>query len=415
MKNSSLGDSQNDTGALRRAHFPIFSREIHGHRLVYLDSAASAQKPASVLEAMRRVYQESYANVHRGLHTLGQEVTDAYERSRATIAQFINAASADEVVFVRGATEAINLVAACLGRTLLQQGDEVLLTTLEHHSNIVPWQMLREERGIVLKVVDPTPEGALDVDRVQRSLTRRTRLVAVTHISNVLGTVLPIREIAACAHSAGARLLVDGCQAVPHVSVDVQDLDADFYVFSGHKMYGPTGIGVLYGKRPLLENFPPWQGGGEMIVRVSFERTTFKTPPHRFEAGTPPFVEAIGLAAAAAYLQALDRQALLRDEQNLLASARERLSCIPGVRLLGSEQAAAVLSFVISDVHPHDVATILDQSGIAVRAGHHCAQPLMAHLDVPGTVRVSVGVYNDSDDLDALEEGLWKVRRVFDQ
>jgi cysteine desulfurase / selenocysteine lyase len=398
------------------ADFPILERSVNGKRLVWLDTAATAQKPRAVLDAMRDFCETRYANVHRGVHTLGHAATEAYEAARARVAAFIGAGGADEIVFVRGATEAINLVAASFGRAALKAGDEIVLTELEHHANIVPWQLLRDASGVVIKVVPIADDGAIDLAALAAMLGPRTRLVAVAHVSNVLGTVLPIAAIARLAHDAGARLLVDGCQAVAHQPVDVAALGADFYAFSAHKMYGPTGIGVLWGRRDLLAEMPPWQGGGEMIAEVSFDRTTFKKPPHRFEAGTPPIIEAIGLAAACDYLSHLKPAKIAVHEAALRARTVERLSMVPGLRLLGpcaDGEAAGIVSFVIDGVHPHDIATILDASGVAIRAGHHCAQPLMRRLGVAATARVSFGVYNSLEDVDTLVAALTEVRDVF--
>ena len=397
-----------------RRQFPILTRRLNESPLVYLDTAASAQKPMPVLNAMRAAYEGSYANVHRGVHTLGQEATDAFEAARHKLARFINARSACEVVFVRGATEAINLVAATFGRAELRAGDEIILSELEHHANIVPWQMLRDEKGLVLRVIPIDDQGDLSLDRFQDLLTPRTKLVAITHVSNALGTIVPIQTIIRQAHAAGVAVLVDGCQAVPHLQVDVQALDADFYVFSGHKMYGPTGIGVLYGRREILEAMPPYQGGGEMIVSVSFDETTFKQPPYRFEAGTPAIVEAIGLGAAADYLTGIGIERIGAHERALRAYASERLAKIAGVRIFrGGTRQAGIISFVLEGVHPHDIATILDQSGVAIRAGHHCAQPLMRRLGVPATARLSFGIYNTRQDVDAMIEALGAVRELF--
>lgn len=410
------GEAPDDAFDARRLRddFPILSRKVNGRPLVYLDSAASAQKPRQVLDAMRCAYESSYANVHRGVHTLSQRATEAFEAARGKVARFINARRASEIVFVRGATEAINLVAATFGRKMLQAGDEIVLSELEHHSNIVPWQLLREERGVVLKVAPIDDAGELLLDRFAELLSPRTRLVAITHVSNALGTITPIAETARLAHGAGALVLVDGCQAVPHTRVDVQAIGADFYAFSGHKLYGPTGIGVLYGRGEILEALPPYQGGGEMILSVTFERTTYKKPPHRFEAGTPPIVEAIGLGAAIDYLQGIGLERIGAHEQELLAYATERLSALPRLRLVGTAPVkAAIASFVIDGVHPHDIGTILDQSGIAIRAGHHCAQPLMHRLGVPATARASFGLYNAIGDVDALVDGVHEVLELF--
>jgi cysteine desulfurase/selenocysteine lyase len=354
------------------------------------------------------------SNVHRGVHTLSLEATEAFDAAREKVRGFINAREAAEIVFTSGTTAAINLVAASYGRRMLQAGDEILLTEMEHHSNIVPWQLLREVTGVVLKVVPVTDSGELDLEAFQRLVGPRTRIMAVTHASNVLGTVNPLRQLVDLAHSHGAVVLVDGAQAVAHMPVDVQALDCDFYAASAHKMYGPTGIGFLYGKAALLERMPPWQGGGGMIHAVSFERTTFAPPPARFEAGTPPISQAIGLAAAIDYLGAIPADALAAHELRLLAQASQRIAEIPGVRLIGTApERVSVLSFVVAGVHPHDVGTVLDAKGVAVRAGHHCAQPLMHRFQVPGTVRASFGLYNVDADVAALVDALGEVRRVF--
>lgn len=397
-----------------RADFPILAQTVHDRPLVYLDNAASTQKPRSVLEAMTTAYESYYANVHRGVHLLSQRSTDAFEAARVKVAGFLNAASTDEIVFVRGATEAINLVAATYGRARLSAGDEVIISHLEHHANIVPWQLLRDEKGIVLKVIPIDDDGRLRMDEFRALLSDRTRMVAITHVSNALGVMTPIDEIIRDAHTVGAKVLIDGCQGVQHQRVDVQTLNADFYVFSGHKLYGPTGIGVLYGKLGLLEQMPPYQGGGDMIETVTFERTMFKHPPHRFEAGTPAIVEAIGLAAAIDYVSKLTLDRIGGYEHGLLDYATARLHEIPGLRIYGTaEPKAAIISFALDAVHPHDVGTILDQAGVAVRAGHHCAQPLMERLDVAATVRASLALYNTEADVDALVEALHLVRKVF--
>lgn len=397
-----------------RDDFPILSQTVNGRPLVYLDNAASAQKPRAVLDAMRNAYEADYANVHRGVHTLSQRATEAFEAARRKVAQFINARRAGEIVFVRGATEAINLVASTFGRKMLQAGDEIVISELEHHSNIVPWQLLRDERRIALKVAPIDDAGNLLVDRFADLLSPRTRLVAMTHVSNALGTITPIAEIVRLSHGAGALVLVDGCQAVPHTRVDVQAIGADFYAFSGHKLYGPTGIGVLYGKEEILDELPPYQGGGEMILSVTFERTTYKKAPHRFEAGTPAIVEAIGLGAAVDYLERIGLDRIGAHEQALLDYATERLSALPRLRLVGtSARKAAIASFVVDGVHPHDIGTILDQTGVAIRAGHHCAQPLMHRLGLSATARASFGLYNTVDDVDALADGLQVVLELF--
>ncbi|MCP5364799.1 MAG: cysteine desulfurase [Hyphomicrobiales bacterium] len=397
-----------------RQDFPILSRTVYGRPLVYLDSAASAQKPLPVLRAMEEAYQSYYANVHRGVHALSGEATDAYEGAREKIAAFINARKAEEVVFVRGATEAINLVASSYGRRFLSPGDEVVISHLEHHSNIVPWQMLRDEKGIVLQVVPVDDDGQFLLEDFERLLSPRTKLVSVAHVSNALGTILPVRAIIEKAHAVGARVLLDGCQAAPHLSIDVQDLDVDFYVFSSHKMYGPTAIGALYGKADLLELMPPYQGGGDMIASVSFEKTTFKKPPQRFEAGTPAIVEAVGFGAAADYLSTIGLEPIRAHEQQLLEYATDRLSQLPGLTIHGPPaHKAAIISFGLAGVHPHDIGTFLDRAGVAIRAGHHCAQPLMARLGVAATARASFGLYNTTEEVDALAEALSVVREFF--
>ncbi len=397
-----------------RADFPILSRKVYGQRLVYLDSGASAQKPEAVLGTMDHIYRTSYSNVHRGAHCLGQEVTEAFEASRQTVADFIGAASSDEITFTRGTTEAINLVASSYGRGFLKEGDEVILSVMEHHSNIVPWQLLRDQIGIVIRVVSIDPAGNLLMEDYKNLLNERTKLVAMTHISNALGTVVPIAEIIRLAHDVGARVLVDGSQAVPHRQVDVRALDADFYVFTGHKAYGPSGIGVLYGKRDLLNAMPPYQGGGEMIRRVTFEETTYQDVPHRFEAGTPAIVEAIGLGAALRYLDSVGQDAIEAHEAGILAYATERLGEIPGLTIHGQAQdKASIISMTMEGLHAHDIGTIVDRAGVAVRAGHHCAQPLMDHLGIPATARASFGIYNGPDDVDALVAALEKARDIF--
>jgi len=398
-----------------RADFPILQREVYKRPLVYLDTAASAQKPRQVIEAMTSIMEQSYANVHRGVHRLSQESTDLFESARDKAAQLLNASSSDEIVFTRGATEAINLVAFSCGEGFLQAGDEVIITALEHHSNIVPWQMLRDRKGIVLKVVPMLDDGSLDLDAYRALLSERTRLVATTHISNSLGTIAPVKEMISEAKARGDILvLVDGCQAVPHARVDVRDLGADFYTFSGHKLYGPSGIGVLYGRKELLNALPPYQGGGEMISSVTVEKSTWKPAPHKFEAGTPAIVEAAGLAAAIDYVEGLDYDAIQAHEQGLLAYATERLTQIDGLRILGTAaEKASIVSFTLDGVHPHDIGTILDRAGVAVRAGHHCAQPVMDRFEVAATVRASFGLYNTEAEVDVLAAALLKVKELF--
>ncbi len=390
-----------------RADFPILGQSVPGRPLVYLDSAASAQKPRAVIDAMGDAYERSYANVHRAVHRLGVLATEAYEAARTEVARFIGADSAGEIVFIRNATEAINLVAASYGRRFLGPGDEILLSVMEHHANIVPWQLLREERGVRLRIAPITDEGELRLDAFAELLGPRTRLVAITHCSNVLGTVVPVKAVVALAHDRGVPVLIDGSQAVVHGVVDVRAIDADFYVFTGHKLYGPSGIGVLYGKAEMLARMPPYQGGGEMIEHVTFERTTFKEPPYRFEAGTPPIVEAVGLAAAIRYVSAIGLDRIAAHERDVLDYATLRLSAIGGLRLFGAARdKAPIVSFVIGDLHAFDVAALLDRAGIAVRAGHHCAEPLMERLGVPGTIRASLGLYNNRADVDALADAV---------
>jgi cysteine desulfurase/selenocysteine lyase len=397
-----------------RADFPILSRTVHGRPLVYLDSAASAQKPRAVIDCMTRFYEEDYANIHRGVHYLSQRATDAFESARAKVARFINAEKADEIVFTRNATESINLVAQSWGRKNLGAGDEVILTELEHHANIVPWQLLRAEKGIEIKVAPIDDSGQVRLDALAGLIGPRTRLVAVAHMSNALGTILPVREIVRLAHAQGALALIDGCQSVAHRPVDVRALDADFFVFSGHKLYGPTGIGVLYGKYRLLEAMPPYQGGGDMINRVTFARTTFKEPPHRFEAGTPAIVEAVGLAAAIDYVSELGPSFIAAHEEDVLEYATQKLQAVDGLTLYGTAaEKGGILSFTVQGAHAHDVATILDQQGVAVRAGHHCAHPLMDRLGVSATARASLALYSTRGEIDALVDGLGVVRRVF--
>jgi cysteine desulfurase/selenocysteine lyase len=397
-----------------RADFPILSQQVYGHPLVYLDSAASAQKPKLVLDAMRDLCEQDYSNVHRGVHYLSQRSTDLFEAARVKVADFINAPDPDTIVFTRNATESINLVAASYGRTFLGTGDEVIISHMEHHANIVPWQMLREEKGIVLRVVPIDDAGNLLLDEYEKLLGPKTKLVAITHVSNALGTITPAKEIARLAHAQGVPVLFDGSQAAVHSRVDVQDLDADFYVFTGHKLYGPTGIGVLYGKAELLNKMPPYQGGGEMISLVTFEETTYKDAPHRFEAGTPAIVEAVGLGAAIDYVNALGLDNIAAHEQDLLVYATERLSEVSGLRIFGTaEHKCSIVSFDMDCAHAHDVGTILDRAGVAVRAGHHCAQPLMQRYGVASTARASLALYNTREEVDALVDALAKVKEIF--
>jgi cysteine desulfurase/selenocysteine lyase len=397
-----------------RKDFPILAQSIHGHPLAYLDTGASAQKPRQVIEAMTRFMENDYANIHRGVHELSQRATNAYEAVRPRVQRFINAEFEDEIVFTHGATEAANLVAQTWGRKLLKAGDEIVLTALEHHANIVPWQMLREQKGISLRVVPVTPQGEVRIEDIKAALSQKTKMVAFAHVSNVLGTILPAKEIIALAHEAGALAVIDGAQSISHMPIDVRDLDADFFFFSGHKLYGPTGIGVLYGKRDILKLMPPYQGGGDMIASVSFAGTTYKAPPYRFEAGTPPIVEVIGLGAAIDYVSALGMQNIADYENEILAYATERLSEIKGLRIIGTAaNKSGIISFVMDQAHPHDIGTILDRQGVAIRAGHHCAQPLMEHLGLVATARASFGLYTTRGDIDALVGAVEKVKEIF--
>jgi cysteine desulfurase/selenocysteine lyase len=397
-----------------RADFPILHQKVHGHPLVYLDNAATSQKPRAVIDAITRYYEGSNANVHRGVHFLSENATEEYEAARLTVQEFLNAAHSREIVFVRGTTEGINLVAQTFGRAQVQAGDEVLITAMEHHSNIVPWQILCDEKGARLRVASINDQGELLLDEFANLLGPRTKLAAVTHVSNALGTINPLKRMIEMAHSRNVPVLVDGAQAVPHMKVDVQDLDCDFYTFSGHKVYGPTGIGVLYGKATLLHAMPPYQSGGDMISSVTFEKTTYNQLPYKFEAGTPDIAGVIGLGAALQYVDGLGMENIGAHEHDLLVYATEAVSAIPGVRLIGTaKEKAGVLSFVIEDIHPHDIGTILDQQGIAIRTGHHCSQPVMERFGVPATARASFAVYNTRKEVDALVRGIEKVRQVF--
>jgi len=397
-----------------RADFPILQQEVHGHPLAYLDSAASTQKPQVVLDAMTDFYTGSYANIHRGVSALSVAATDAYEGARQTVADFIHAPSVDEVIFTRGTTEAINLVAASWGRANIQTGDEIIVTLMEHHSNFVPWQQLAQEVGATLHVAPLTSAGELDMPAFTARLNPKTKLVAVAHASNTLGTINPIREIADAAHAVGAVVMVDGAQAVPHLPVDVQALGADFYAFSGHKLYGPTGIGVLWGRMDLLQDMPPYQTGGGMIASVSIEQTTFAAPPARFEAGTPPIAEAVGLAAAIRYISAIGFDAIQQHEDALLRYATKQLSQIAGLQIIGqAAEKVAVISFILDGIHAHDLGTILDDNGVVVRVGHHCTQPLMTALGVSATVRASCGVHTSEQDIDALVVGIQQAISFF--
>jgi cysteine desulfurase/selenocysteine lyase len=403
-----------DVGRVR-ADFPILSESVrNGRPLVYLDNAATSQKPRQVIAAISRFYTSENANIHRGLHYLSERATTAYDAAREKVARFLGAGSPSEIVFTRGTTEAINLVAQSWGRSNLRPGDEVLVTAMEHHANLVPWQLVCEQTGATFRAVPITDRGELDLDAFDRLLTDRTRLFAVGHVSNALGTVNPVRELTARARARGALVLLDGAQSAPHMPVDVSELDCDFFACSGHKLFGPTGIGVLYGRMDVLDRMPPWQTGGDMIERVTLERTTWAAPPARFEAGTPPIAEVIGLAAAIDYVESVGLGAIGTWERGLLARATELIGALPGVRLVGTaREKAAVLSFVLEGIHPHDVGTVLDDEGVAVRAGHHCAQPVMQRFGIPATVRASFAFYNTLDEIDALVRGVERARKVF--
>ena len=397
-----------------RGNFPILSEKINGHPLAFLDSGASPQKPEAVLQRMEHMYRHEYANVHRGAYTLSQAATDHYENARHTVARYLNAASDDEIIFTRNVTSSINLVAHCYGRAFLNSGDEIIITHMEHHANIVPWQLLREAIGIELKVIPIDDAGNLLMDKFEELLSPRTKLVSVTHISNVLGTVLPVKEIIRLTHVHGARVLIDGAQGIMHSRVDVQDLDVDFYAFTGHKLYGPSGIGVLYGKKDILNSMPPYEGGGDMIDQVTFEKTTYRETPARFEAGTPAIVEAAGLAAAVDYVESVGIEHIAAHEKALLDYATAKLLAIEGLRIYGEAQdKAGVISFTMEGVHPHDISTIIDSHGVAVRAGHHCAQPLMDRFDLAATARASLGMYNNEADIDQLVEALEFAKDIF--
>ncbi|MBN9248749.1 MAG: cysteine desulfurase [Hyphomicrobium sp.] len=397
-----------------RADFPILFREVNDRPLVYLDNGASAQKPLSVIEAMDHAYRFEYANVHRGLHYLSNTATEHYEAARETVRRFLNAEHADEIIFTRNATSAINLVARSFGEPRIDKGDEILVTIMEHHANIVPWHFLRERKGAVLKWAPMTDSGELMIDKLESLISKRTKMVAVTHMSNVLGTINPVKEIIRIAHAKGVPVLIDGSQAAVHMGVDVRDLDADFYVFTGHKTYGPSGIGVLYAKRQHLAAMPPYEGGGDMIEHVTVDNVTYNQPPHRFEAGTPAIVEAVGLSAALNYMMQIGREKISRYEAELGAYAAERLGALPWLKLYGTAPGkGAIFSFTIDGLHPHDVSTIIDRSGVAIRAGHHCAQPLMERLGVSATCRASFALYNTKAEADALVTALTKAHDLF--
>lgn len=397
-----------------RQDFPILQRDVYGRPLVYLDNAATTQKPRSVVEAISNEYFSTNANVHRGVHFLSQKATDLHEAARERVRQFINARSTAEVLFTRGTTESLNLVASSFGEAFLKEGDEVIVSVMEHHSDIVPWQLLRERKGIVIRVIPMDDSGRLDLEAYERLFSERTRLVCVAHVSNVLGTVNPVKQMAATAHAHGAYMLVDGAQSIPHFKVDVQDLDCDFLTFSGHKIYGPTGIGVLYGRESLLEKMPPYQGGGEMIARVTFEHTTYERLPYKFEAGTPDYVGTHALAAAIDYVEALGMDEIAAHERRLTQYAMERLGAIKDMHLYGTTpDKDAVVAFNVGNIHPLDLGTLLDRLGIAIRTGHHCAQPLMQRCGVEGMARASFALYNTMDEIDRLAEGIERVSKMF--
>ena len=397
-----------------RADFPIFEHPINGHPLVFLDSAASAQKPRATIDALSRVYETEYANIHRGVYDLSMRTTKAFEGARDKVRDFLGAAESREVIFVRGGTEGINLVAQTYGRANLEAGDEIILSHMEHHSNIVPWQMLRDEKDLTLRVAPIDDQGNFLLDEFEKLLNERTKIVAITHASNALGTIVPLKQVIAMAHDRGAVVLVDGCQAVPHMAVDVVDLDCDFYVFSGHKLYGPSGIGALYGKAALLEAMPPYQGGGEMILTVAFDKTEFNVIPHKFEAGTPHIAGAIALGATIDYLNELGFDHIAAHEKMLLEYATERLTEFNSLHLIGTaDNKASILSFTLQGIHPHDIGTVLDRSGIAIRAGHHCAQPVMDRFGIAATARASFGIYNSREDVDALAAAIGKTIEMF--
>jgi cysteine desulfurase / selenocysteine lyase len=402
-----------DVAAIRR-DFPILSREVYGKPLVYLDNAASSQKPEAVISAERDVYERCYANIHRGVHWLSVHATDAYDASREKARAFLNAAEAHEIIFVRGTTEAVNLVAQTYGRTRVGAGDSIVITGLEHHSNIVPWQLLCEEKGASLSVAPLNDAGEVELDALERLITPRTRIVSVAHLSNALGTILPIRRICEIAHARGVPVLVDGAQAAPRMPVDVRELDCDFYALSSHKIYGPSGVGVLYGKTALLEEMPPYQGGGDMIRSVTFEKTTFNALPYKFEAGTPNIAGGIAFGAALDYVRGIGLEAIETHEADLLRYATESMRQIPGLTVIGTaRQKAGVLSFVLDGIHPHDIGTVLDREGIAIRTGHHCAQPVMERFQIPATARASFGLYNTREEVDSLIRAIHKVIEMF--
>jgi len=398
---------------LCRHHFPLLRQRVNGKPLVYFDNAATSQKPQVVIDTIMRYYMEENSNIHRGVHYLSEKATQAYEAARTKVKDFLNATSTKEIIFVRGTTEAINLVASSYGKLAIGRGDEVVISALEHHSNIVPWQIACEERGAVLRVIPMNDRGELILDEYARLLSPKTRIVALVHVSNALGTINPVKQMIAAAHSQGIPVLIDGAQAVPHMKVDVRDLDADFYAFSGHKMFGPTGIGVLYGREELLDRMPPYQGGGDMIKSVTFEKTIYNDLPHKFEAGTPSIASGVGLGAAIDYLRQMDLRSVAAYESDLLNYATAKLAAIPRVKIIGTAAAkASVLSFTIEGIHPHDIGTILDLEGVAIRTGHHCAQPVMARYGIPATARASFAFYNTKDEVDVFVKAVEKVIEV---
>lgn len=397
-----------------RTDFPILSRKVYGHPLVYLDNGATTQKPRMVVDAIAEEYYSVNANVHRGVHFLSQQATELHEASRQTVRTFINARSTNEIVFTRGTTESINLLASCFGEEFMQRGDEVIISVMEHHSNIVPWQLLAAKKGIAIKVVPMNDKGELLQEEYKNLFSERTKIVSLAHVSNVLGTINPVKEMIAFAHEQGVPVLIDGAQSVPHMPVDVQELDADFFVFSGHKVYGPTGVGVLYGKEEWLDRLPPYQGGGEMIQSVSFEKTTFNELPFKFEAGTPDYIGTTGLARALDYVSLIGMEQIAAYEHELTLYGMQRLKEVPGMRIFGeAEEKGSVISFLVGDIHHFDMGTLLDRLGIAVRTGHHCAQPLMQRLGIEGTVRASFGLYNTREEIDALVASIERVCRMF--
>jgi len=397
-----------------REDFPILKQIINGKPLIYLDNAATSQKPRAVIDAMNRYYMEENSNIHRGVHYLSELATQSYEAARIKIQRHINAAHPQEVIFVRGTTEAINLVAHSYGRYNFKAGDEIIISAMEHHSNIVPWQLLRDEKDIAIRIIPINDKGELFIDKYEKMFNERTKLVAVVHVSNVLGTINPVKEMIEIAHRNSVPVLVDGAQAVPHMLVDVQDLDCDFYAFSGHKMYGPTGVGVLFGKLNLLEAMPPYQSGGDMIRSVSFEKTIYNDLPHKFEAGTPNIAGGVGMGATIDYINQIDYDAAIQHEHRLMIYATEALLTIKGLRIIGTaKEKSSAISFVLENIHPHDIGTILDDDGIAIRTGHHCAQPLKKCFEVPATARASFGIYNTKEEIDALVKGIYKVIKVF--